>query len=122
MKGVSYEHTCGQAKGYQKGTPDAYQPSSQFIDDIYVDGISITLGSPRKHMWTYAAGPSDNLNDNGANTCPCAKYPGPSPPAPVGNDYYCESGTVGSSDTSIYYLTDPLWNGSECKTSFLNRM
>ena len=32
MKGVSFEHICGQAKGYQKGTPDAFQPHSQSID------------------------------------------------------------------------------------------
>ena len=27
----------------------------------YVDGVSITHGSPRTHIWTYAAGASDNL-------------------------------------------------------------
>ena len=114
MKGISYEHICGQARGYQKGTPDAFQPDSQSIDGIYVDGISISLGSPRKHVWTYAAGPSDSFNGNGKYTCPCAKYPGPSPPAFVGNDYYCESGSVGRADDDTYYLSDPLWDGSGC--------
>ena len=35
------------------------------IDDPYVDGLSITYGnSPaRKHLWTYAAGASENGND-----------------------------------------------------------
>ena len=52
VKGVTYEHIFGQAKGYQKGTPDGFNPNSQSIDGIYVesDGISITLGSPRKHI------------------------------------------------------------------------
>ena len=114
VKGVSYEHICGQAKGYQKGTPEAYDTSSQSIDGIYVDGISITLGSPRKHVWTYAAGPSDDYNGDGKYTCPCAVYPGPSPPAFVGNNYYCESGDVAEADVSTYYLSDPLWDGSGC--------
>jgi len=113
VKGVSYEHICGQAEGYQKGTPDAYTPSSQSIDGIYVDGISITLGSPRKHVWTYAAGANDDYNHNGKYNCPCATHPGPSPPAFVGNNYYCESGAV-IADSSTFYLSDPLWDGSGC--------
>jgi len=95
VKGVSYEHICGQAKGYQKGSPDAYEPSSQSIDGVYVDGISITLGSPCKHVWTYVVGTTDDHNYNGKYNCPCATYPGSSPPAFVGNDYHCESGDVG---------------------------
>ena len=113
-KGVSFEHICGQAKGYQKGNPNGYQSNSQSVDGSYVDGISITLGSPRKHVWTYAVGLSDNHNYNGAYNCPCATYPGPSPPAFVRNDYYCESGDVGGNDPLSYYLSDPLWDGSGC--------
>ena len=100
MKGVSYEHICGQAKAYQKGNPN--------------DGISITIGSPRKHVWTYAVGLSDDYDYSGSSNCPCATVPGPSPPAFVGNDYYCESGDVGTQDQTLYYLTDPLWDGAGC--------
>ena len=112
-KGVSYEHICGQAKGYQKGAPEAFL-SKPSIDDLYVDGVSITLGSPRKHVWTYAVGLSDNDNRNGKYTCPCATTPGHSPPAFVGNDYYCESRNVGTYQYDPYYLLDPLWDGSGC--------
>ena len=113
-KGVSYDNICGQAKAYQKGTPDAFFNSpKQSIDGIYVDGISITLGSPRKHVWTYAAGLSDDGDYKDYN-CPCATIPGPSPPAFIGNDYYCESGDVGTYDATPYYLSDPLWDGSGC--------
>ena len=83
VKGVSYDNICGQAKAYQKGSTDAFRPTVQSIDGVYVDGISITLGSPRKHVWTYAAGLSDDYDYK-------ATIPGPSPPAFVGNDYYCE--------------------------------
>ena len=110
MKGISYEHICGQAKGYQKGLTDAYHRNQHSLDDVYVDGISITVGSPRKHVWTYAAGYSDGY-DSVAN-CPCAAHPGPSPAAFVGNDYYCESGNTEKADDSYYYLSDPLWDGA----------
>jgi len=114
VKGVSYEHICGQAKGYQKGHTNAYQSRLQSIDKAYVDGISITIGSPRKHVWTYAVGLSDDYNYGGHSNCPCATYPGPSPPAFVGNDYYCESGDVGTFYYNPYYLSDPLWDGNGC--------
>ena len=113
VKGVDYEHICGQAKGYQKGGVDSFHPHS--IDGIYVDGISITLGSPRKHVWTYAAGLSDNYDYPRWN-CPCATHSGPPPPAFVGNYYYCESGDVGTHETDQYYLSDPLWDGNGCGT------
>ena len=112
VKGVSYDNICGQVKAYQKGSTDAFERKIQSIDDFYVDGISITLGSPRKHVWTYVAGLSDDYDYKGHN-CPCATYPGPSPPAFVGNDYYCESGNVGTAG-ALYYLSDPMWDGSGC--------
>ena len=102
MKGVSYEHICGKAKGYQKGSTDAYHRNRHSLDDVHVDGTSITVGSPRKHVWTYAAGYSDGY-DSVAN-CPCAAHPGPSPSAFVGNDYYCESGNTVKAHDSYYYL------------------
>ena len=64
-------------------------------------------------MWTYAAALSDDGNYPKWN-CPCATYPGPSPPAFVGNDYYCESGDVGTYVAAPFYLSDPLWDGHGC--------
>jgi len=87
----------------------------QGIDDGYVEGISITLGSPRKHVWTYAAGASDDHNNDCCN-CPCATHPGSLPPVFVENHYYCESGNVGIWESATYYLSDPLWDGTGCGT------
>ena len=115
VKGVGYKHICGQVKAFQKGSTDAYYTKTQSIDDVYVDGISITVGSPRKHVWTYAAGLSDD-HDNDCCNCPCATHPGPPPPAFVGNHYYCESGNVGTWNNAAYYLSDPLWDGAGCGT------
>ena len=51
----------------------------------YVDGVSITYGTPRRHIWTYASGLSDDgNNNNGVYNCPCAKYPGDAPPPLLG--------------------------------------
>ena len=57
-RGVSFQHICGQTKAYQKGHPDAFDgKSTKGVDEAYVDGLSITLGSPRQHIWTYATAP-----------------------------------------------------------------
>ena len=68
---TSYSKVCGKVLGYQKGTMDAFYPfayehgevdwykpdtTSRSLDGVYVDGISITFGNPRKHVWTYAVG------------------------------------------------------------------
>ena len=116
VKGFSYEHICGEAKGYQKGNMNAFRNYQLFsVEGAYVDGISITIGSPHKHVWTYAVGKSDDY-DYGMYTinCPCTTHPGNSTTAFVGNDYYCESGVAGDSDVSVYYLFNPLWDGNGC--------
>ena len=123
-----YTKVCGQMKGYQKGSTDAFYPHayahgninyykpdtvSRALDGVYVDGVSITTTSPRKHIWTYAVGTSDDHKDYLTN-CPCAVHPGPSPPVYVGQDYYCESGTTGEFGYNSLYYDDPLWDGKQC--------
>ena len=90
---------------------DAFGTSSNGINGAYVDGISITIGYPRKHVWTYAIGLSRDYNYPTYN-CPCNKYPGPQPPSFVGNDYYCESGAVGEHQKNYRWLKGQrLWDG-----------
>ena len=83
------------------------------INSYYVDGMSITYGSPRKHVWTYAVGLSDDYNYPTYN-CPCAKVPGPAPPSFVSDHFYCESGDTGTYSYSGVYINDPLWDGAGC--------
>ena len=45
---------------------------------VYVDGVSLTYGTPCKHLFTYASGHSSDSNFNG--NCLCAKHPGDKPP------------------------------------------
>ena len=128
---TSYSKVCGKARGYQKGTTDAFYPhayaygkvtwytpdttTSRSLDGVYVDGISITSGNPRKHVWTYAVGLSDDHNYPQLN-CPCAKTPGPDPPAFVGSHYHCEAGNTGTygGEHATLYSSDPLWDGAGC--------
>lgn len=126
---TNYSEVCGKIIGYQKGSMDAFYPAarangrfnryytpitaSRSLDGVYVDGISVTLGNPRKHLWTYAVGLSD---DHGylAYNCPCAKTPGPNPPLFVLDHYYCESGNTGKFDFITLHTDDPLWDGAGC--------
>ena len=115
---TSYSKVCGKIVAYQKGNMDAFYSSadstSESLDTIYVDGISITYGNPRKHVWTYAAGASEDGNYSSYN-CPCAKYTGPDPPTYVADHYYCESALSDRKPvTSGFYTDDPLWDGAGC--------
>ena len=78
--------------------------------------MSITLGYPRKHVWTYAIGRSDTDSIN-HSTCPCATETGPDPPSFVSDHYYCESGDTGRYNATAYYTSDPVWDGLNCSLS-----
>ena len=115
--GLQYSRVCGKIIGYQYHSPDAFAPytmQTQSIDGVFVDGIILTHGSPRTHIWTFATG----NNQYGTNRfgCPCNgdSYSGPIPPY-VGNDYFCDSGHRYNTGLSITYFTnDPLWDGAGC--------
>ena len=116
--GISYQKVCGRARGYQKGKLDgfyAHHNEGQSIDGYYADGLLITYGNPRQHIWTYAGGFYDDISVY--YNCPCATGGGLAPPPFVGTNYYCESGGVSTSNYSAYYFNDPLWDGSDCYSS-----
>ena len=116
--GLNYSQVCGQLRGYQYGSPDAFQTyydnSSKTIDNLYVDGVSITYGSPsRKHIWTYANGQYLGIAQH--IICPCNNNSLKVNPPYVGSDYYCETGDNDKiCCESILYPNDPLWDGQQC--------
>ena len=113
--GVSYQRVCGRARGYQKGDTVAFYGSSfgKTIENDYVSGLSITYSNnPRKHVWTFAVGISENHNTQ--DNCPCTQYPCRAPPSFVGNNYYCESATIDYGVSGVYYFNDILWDGAGC--------
>ena len=50
--GIQYSQVCGRIIGYQVGHPQALFSNLNIIDGSYVDGVSLTYGSPRQHIWT----------------------------------------------------------------------
>ena len=122
-----YSRVCGRAIGYQIGSPDAfgYRAIDQpIIDSYYVYGVSITHGTPRNHIWTYAAGVSEERYGTQRDNCPCSN-PGHSdnayPPVFVGDNYYCESGNPEDSfEYGHIYTEDRLWDGRQCEGECCN--
>ena len=117
--GLNYYEVCGQVRGYQYGSPDAFNRLSNGIDSYYVDGVSITYGqNPRTHIWTYAAGISEDRVDSWACPCNIGYFGGNNVASSfVGNHYYCESGLdPGKQWTNVLYANDTLWNGKNCDT------
>ena len=115
---MPYRRVCGRIIGYQHRSPDGFtafrDDQSRTLDNNYVDGVSVTYGYPRKHIWTFAAGLDETSSD--FRRCPCANrnrpFSGVIPPF-VGNDYFCETASrtrVGP----IFYPNDPLWDGEGC--------
>ena len=128
--GISYSQVCGRVVGYQYASTDAdypgnyagetygsvIDPSHNDINSAYVDGVSITRGSPRQHVWTLMAGLTGSaIHYDGRFNCPCSpgSLQGPHIQSFIGNDYYCESG-AGSTWTHILYTSNPLWDGQSC--------
>ena len=115
-RGITYTQVCGYARGYSYNSPDSFATpagtvSNEPLGASYVDGISITYGTPPTHIWSFAAGPVES--GSSGHVCPCNVQPGISAPLYVGNDYYCESGTLTNAQ-SIWYTSDPLWDGMQC--------
>ena len=139
--GIRYSQVCGKVIGYQFASTDGiypgrYQdekygsvisPHRVDLNSYYVDGVSITHGSPRQHIWTFMAG----LNQAGPRSWPGdARYNCPcSTGSPqnvstiqhqsfIGDDYFCESGNPSSDGTykHVLYTADALWDGKGCSS------
>ena len=93
---VDYNRVCGRAIGIASGSPDGYTETgnnrgSSTINDPYVDGLSITHGSPRQHILTFVTEPQNR---------------GDTAPPFVGEDYFCDEKGGGN-----------LWDGVNCPTA-----
>ena len=67
VDGIEYSKVCGRLLARQVGATDAFLPQyadKGNINGIYFDGVSITYGNPRKHVWTFAGADS-------SSKCPC---------------------------------------------------
>ena len=111
---LQYNRVCGRVVGYQVATPDTVRASKN-INAIYLDGVSITHGSPRRHIWSYVGAWTEI--PGGTNICPC-RYSNASLPWPsfIGDNYYCESANPRRwFMSSQLFPNDKLWDGKQCE-------
>ena len=100
---IKYKSICGKLEGCQQGSHVGFTASfspSKSINDPYLDGVSIPVGTPRNHAWSYAIGYSkyDGIKVN----CPCAKHNGTSSPLFVKEYFYCGSRASDSPDLTTF--------------------
>uniref|UniRef100_A0A1X7UV80 Uncharacterized protein n=1 Tax=Amphimedon queenslandica TaxID=400682 RepID=A0A1X7UV80_AMPQE len=109
--GISYSQICGRVTGHSYLTTDAvhvpYGTNHNNLNGDYVDGVSITRGSPRQHVWTLMANGDDILVAQGQNNCPCINGSTQVPQSFVGSHYFCEGAGGGN-------WNDLLWDGKDC--------
>ena len=123
---LSYSKVCGKVRAYQVGFPDSFSDlgdgdshRSNDIDTNYLDGVSLTHGSPRQHIWSFAAA-LDEVGTYPSENCPCINRDLASsatrPPAFVGTDYFCDTGSsiYSTFDLQAFFSDDPLWDGAGC--------
>ena len=111
--GEQYHQVCGRIIGYQVGPPSTFRGSNFSINDFYFEGVSLTHGFPRQHIWTFSAGADEQIF-----TCPCVTGSTAQNRIPsfVGQNYFCESGlTRWNGTTGVFWPDgDPLWDGQGC--------
>ena len=119
--GGNYTNICGQVRGYQFYSPNAFEGlKGSSINDPYVDGISITRGSPRQHVWTYASYWYEGHTTN-KYLCPCGRTntrDNSNVPDFVCREFYCETSFTANRATNRIAWENPLWDGdgSTCGT------
>ena len=121
---TEYSQVCGRIIGYQFGSTSAFYAVNSghydylTINDSYLDGVSLTYGNPRKHIWTFAAAFAE-YNVGYRSACPCTDINYQTTavtPSYVANDYFCETGVPPNQFLSfeMFYSDDPLWDGRGC--------
>ena len=97
-----YSKVCGRVIGYTvDNIGPGFVPSAPNPDVFYLDGVSVTHGDPRTHIWSFALGV--HVND-----CWCSGNADSTrmPPTFVGDNFFCEE-----------FGSDPLWDGEMCGTT-----
>ena len=109
-----YSKVWGRVIAIQVASPDAFY-SRRGINEGYIDGVSITHGSPRNHIWSYVGSYSENTIRH--NACPCNYSRANQPQSFVGSNYYCESANAGNPNQNWQgqvFPNDKLWDREQC--------
>ena len=121
MQGIQYSQVCGRIIGYQFGDTQAFFGSEgRTIDEQYIDGVSLTYGSPRQHIWTFANALDEAGRFNDRARCSCTDSSRPNTPPSLillaMTIYFCETGVPPGQTWSsgTFHADDPLWDGQGC--------
>ena len=127
-RSIQYSRVCGRIRAFQKGSTDAFAKRARgvSIDEAYVDGISLTYGEPRQHIWTFASALNDLPEGFKFAQCPCLREFGvnerqPQVPNYVGKNLFCDTGNQNQIIKDIprdnaAFLSNPLWDGQDCSS------
>ena len=90
---------CGRVVRYQFGSTDAvdtgFGSNHNNLNADYVDGVSITRGSPHQHVWTLMAAHSESINHTRPFLlCPCNNGSTIEVQSFIGNNYFCEAANI----------------------------
>ena len=114
---VEFSQVCGKVIAIQLDHPESFEGPDD-IDSNYVDGVSITHGSPRQHVWSFGAYSSDTTTSL-SSLCPCSQpsLNVPPPPSFVGNNYFCDTGAREGLTMNGWHTNSPLWDGQGCPST-----
>ena len=102
VNSIRYSKVCGKIKAFPVGSLEVFHGRFLIIDYAYVDGISLTHGHPRQHIWIFIVGTSEsNVSCPCTNNCEASSTT--PPPSFVGKGYFCDTGIEGHGN--------PLLNG-----------
>ncbi len=107
------ERLYGRVHGIQRGTPDIEDVLfNRGIEGDYIDGISLTFGNPREHIWSFIGYTSAAFPN-----CPCSTDAVRTTPGYIGENYFCESGTMLMDNFQQTFVNDPIWDGQNCEST-----
>ena len=107
--GYEYTQVCGRILGYQFATPGGFIPTHHStpgneINEPYVDGVSVTYGAPRQHIWTlYGGAVSAGPYGCCATANPAASF--------LENNYFCDTSNPATGLNFVLFPDSPLWDG-----------
>lgn len=92
MGGSSYSKVCGRITGFHQNLKYAFYRLGNNVEHNYVDGVSLTHGSPgnRRHIWSFAVG-LNNVYTGDRIQYYCPGDGRVTLPSFITNDYFCDS-------------------------------
>jgi hypothetical protein len=107
-----FNEVMGRVVGVVFGDQDAFSAHSGGLDDIYVDGVSLTTRTvgAREHVFTFVGG--HPLDQQTEQHCPCE--PGGAPAPAFVDRFFCDRASAAGARPGLgraYDIGNPMWDG-----------